>query len=100
MYKFIFMSQAQKDAKTLASSGLKNKFLKLLKIIKRNLFTFYKFNLQKNVIALYLLYTNCQLRFLCFLLLSDNTVYTVRAFLNEKCLRKLPISLRAYGTRL
>jgi toxin YoeB len=34
MYKFIFMSQAQKDAKKLTSSGLKNKFLKLLKIIK------------------------------------------------------------------
>ena len=34
MYKLIFMSQAQKDAKKLASSGLKKKIFKLLKIIE------------------------------------------------------------------
>lgn len=36
MYKIIIMSQAQKDAKKLSASGLKNKALKLLKIIKEN----------------------------------------------------------------
>ena len=36
MYTLIFMSQAQKDAKKLASKGLKNKTLKLLEIIKFN----------------------------------------------------------------
>jgi Txe/YoeB family toxin of Txe-Axe toxin-antitoxin module len=35
-YKLIFMSQAQKDAKKLASSGLKPKALKLLEIIQKN----------------------------------------------------------------
>ena len=34
MYTIIFMSQAQKDAKKLASSGLKNKVVKLIDIIK------------------------------------------------------------------
>ncbi len=33
-YKLIFMSQAQKDAKNLSSSGLKPKVLKLLELIK------------------------------------------------------------------
>lgn len=36
MYSIIFMSQAQKDAKKLASSGLKSKTLKLIEIIKFN----------------------------------------------------------------
>ena len=36
MYKIIFMTQAQKDAKNLASSGLKPKAMKLLKIIQEN----------------------------------------------------------------
>ncbi len=36
MYTLIFMSQAQKDAKKLASSGLKSKTLKLIEIIKFN----------------------------------------------------------------
>ncbi|MDM8567156.1 Txe/YoeB family addiction module toxin [Candidatus Halobeggiatoa sp. HSG11] len=36
MYTLIFMSQAQKDAKKLASKGLKSKTLKLLEIIKIN----------------------------------------------------------------
>ncbi len=36
MYRLIFMSQAQKDAKKLASSGLKSKTLKLIEIIKFN----------------------------------------------------------------
>lgn len=35
-YKIIFMSQAQKDAKKLASSGLKPKTLKLLEMIQKN----------------------------------------------------------------
>jgi len=35
-YQLIFMSQAQKDAKKLASSGLKPKALKLLELIKIN----------------------------------------------------------------
>ena len=35
-YKLIFMSQSQKDAKKLASSGLKPKALKLLELIKIN----------------------------------------------------------------
>ena len=34
MYTLVFMSQAQKDAKKLASSGLKNKTLKLIEIIE------------------------------------------------------------------
>jgi len=34
MYQLIIMSKAQKDAKKLASSGLKPKTLKLLEIIK------------------------------------------------------------------
>jgi len=36
MYQLIFMSQAQKDAKNLSSSGLKSKVMKLLDIIKNN----------------------------------------------------------------
>jgi len=36
MYKLIFMTQAQKDAKNLASSGLKPKTMKLLEIIQNN----------------------------------------------------------------
>jgi len=36
MYTIIFMSQAQKDAKKLASSGLKSKVIKLIDIIKLN----------------------------------------------------------------
>ena len=36
MYKIIFMSQAQKDAKKLSSSGLKQKALQLIKIIQEN----------------------------------------------------------------
>ena len=35
-YKLIFMSQAQKDAKKLAQSGLKEKTKKLLEIILEN----------------------------------------------------------------
>ncbi len=34
MYQLIFMTQAQKDTKNLASSGLKPKVMKLLKIIQ------------------------------------------------------------------
>ncbi len=33
MYKIIFMTQAQKDAKKLSSNGLKQKTLKLIEII-------------------------------------------------------------------
>jgi len=36
MYQLIFMTQAQKDAKNLNSSGLKSKAMKLLEIIKNN----------------------------------------------------------------
>ena len=36
MYQLIFMTQAQKDAKILSSSGLKSKVLKLFEIIKNN----------------------------------------------------------------
>lgn len=36
MYKIIFMSQAQKDAKNLSSCGLKEKTFKLLEVIKNN----------------------------------------------------------------
>lgn len=36
MYRLIFMTQAQKDAKKLASSGLKDKVLQLLKIIEED----------------------------------------------------------------
>jgi Txe/YoeB family toxin of toxin-antitoxin system len=36
MYQLIFMTQAQKDAKNLSSSGLKPKAMKLLKIIQQN----------------------------------------------------------------
>jgi len=35
MYRLVFMSQAQKDAKKLAASGLKPKVLKLLEIIQQ-----------------------------------------------------------------
>ncbi len=35
-YKLIFMSQAQKDAKRLSSSGLKPKTMQLLEIIQNN----------------------------------------------------------------
>jgi len=36
MYKIIFMTQAQKDAKKLAASGLKPKVLQLIKIIEED----------------------------------------------------------------
>lgn len=36
MYTVKFMTQAQKDAKKLASSGLKRKALKLIAVIKEN----------------------------------------------------------------
>lgn len=36
MYTVKFMTQAQKDAKRLASSGLKEKVLKLIEIIQQN----------------------------------------------------------------
>ena len=36
MYKLIFMTQAQKDAKNLSSSGLKPKAMKLFEIISKN----------------------------------------------------------------
>jgi Txe/YoeB family toxin of toxin-antitoxin system len=36
MYKVIFMTQAQKDAKKLASSGLKAKTLKLIEMISND----------------------------------------------------------------
>jgi Txe/YoeB family toxin of toxin-antitoxin system len=36
MYQLIFMSQAQKDAKKLASSGLKPKVMQLLELIQQN----------------------------------------------------------------
>ncbi len=36
MYKVIFMTQAQKDAKKLDSSGLKAKVLQLIKIIEED----------------------------------------------------------------
>ena len=40
MYQLIFMTQAQKDAKKLASSKLKPKAMKLLKIIQNNPFQY------------------------------------------------------------
>ncbi len=40
MYQLIFMTQAQKDAKNLASSGLKPKTMKLLKIIQNSPFQY------------------------------------------------------------
>ncbi len=36
MYQLVFMSQAQKDAKKLASSGLKPKVLQLLEVIQHD----------------------------------------------------------------
>jgi toxin YoeB len=36
MYRLLFMTQAQKDAKKLNASGLKHKALELLKIIHRD----------------------------------------------------------------
>ena len=36
MYKIIFMTQAQKDAKKLSSGGLKQKTLKLIEIISND----------------------------------------------------------------
>ena len=36
MYQLVFMSQAQKDAKKLAASGLKPKVLSLLNLIQEN----------------------------------------------------------------
>jgi Txe/YoeB family toxin of Txe-Axe toxin-antitoxin module len=36
MYKIIVMTQAQKDAKKLSSSGLKTKTLKLIEIIRND----------------------------------------------------------------
>ena len=38
MYKIIFMTQSQKDAKKIASSGLKSKVLELIKIIEEDPF--------------------------------------------------------------
>ena len=40
MYTLILMTQAQKDAKKLSAQGLKEKTLKLLKIIKENPFQY------------------------------------------------------------
>jgi len=40
MYQLIFMTQAQKDAKKLASSKLKLKAMKLLEIIQNNPFQY------------------------------------------------------------
>ena len=40
MYNLIFMSQAQKDAKKLATSGLKAKALKLIEIIQNDPFQY------------------------------------------------------------
>ena len=36
MYTIVFMTQAQKDAKKIYASGLKNKTLKLINIISEN----------------------------------------------------------------
>jgi len=36
MYTIVFMSQAQKDAKKINSSGLKNKTLELITLISKN----------------------------------------------------------------
>ena len=36
MYKVVFSKQAQKDAKKIASTGLKQKVLKLIEILKKN----------------------------------------------------------------
>jgi len=36
MYTIVFMTQAQKDAKNLNASGLKDKVLKLIDIISKN----------------------------------------------------------------
>ena len=41
MYKLLFTKQAQKDAKKLASSNLKNKAKEILKILEENPFTDY-----------------------------------------------------------
>ena len=40
MYKIIFMTQSQKDAKKIASSGLKAKALQLIKIIEEDPFQY------------------------------------------------------------
>ena len=40
MYNITFMTQAQKDAKKLSSSGLKPKTLELINIIKNNPFQY------------------------------------------------------------
>jgi len=40
MYTLIFMSQAQKDAKKLAASGIKDKAQSLLEIIAKNPFQY------------------------------------------------------------
>lgn len=40
MYNLVFMSQAQKDAKKLSSSDLKEKALKIIKIIQNNPFQY------------------------------------------------------------
>ena len=40
MYKLIFMTQAQKDAKKLASSKLKQKTMKLLNLIQKDPFQY------------------------------------------------------------
>jgi Txe/YoeB family toxin of toxin-antitoxin system len=39
-YQIIFMTQAQKDAKKIASSGLKSKVTKLIKLIEINPFIY------------------------------------------------------------
>lgn len=40
MYRIIFMTQAQKDAKKLSSSGLKSKAIRLIEIIKGSPFQY------------------------------------------------------------
>ena len=40
MYKIIFMTQSQKDAKKITSSGLKAKVLQLIKIIEEDPFQY------------------------------------------------------------
>jgi len=40
MYQLIFMTQAQKDAKNLASSGIKPKVMRLLQIIQDDPFQY------------------------------------------------------------
>ncbi len=40
MYDLVFMSQAQKDAKKLSASGLKEKAFKIIEIIRKNPFQY------------------------------------------------------------